>query len=122
MHPTGITGCGDLHLKDFVGTTCEIRGVAWDPPIVATAPQHRPNDNFGSYGLSFQKNGGGGGGVPAATPNTRVPNVWPGPLPAGADGTLATWDIVSALDSGSSAPVPATSPLLPRGERCAYVV
>jgi len=119
----GITGCGDLHLKDFVGTTAEIRGVAWDWPIDLTAPQQRPNDNFGSYSLSFQRNGDplASGGIPEATPNTRVPNVWPGPLAPGTDGTLANWDIVGALDGGAG-PLPLHSPKIPRGERCAYVI
>ena len=115
----GVTGCGDLHLKNYVGTTAEVRGIAYDPPIDATAPQQRPNDNFGAYSLTFQKNGGGSGSIPAATPNLRVPNVWPGP--PGGDGTLANWDIVTALDGGAG-PVPAGSPKIPRGERCAYVI
>ena len=117
----GIAGCGDLLLSDFVGTTAEVRGIAWDPPIEPTAPQQAPNDNFGSFNLGFQKNGGGGGGITAATPNVRVPNVWPGPLAPGADGTLANWDIVGALDGGPG-PLPAGSPKLARGERCAYVI
>lgn len=127
----GISGCGDLHLKDFVGKTAQIRGVAYDPPIDPTAPQKRPNDNFGSYSLWFQKNGGAGGTIAGATPSTRVPNVWPGPPPAwvpppappvpGSDGDLADWDIVGALDAGVGPALPATSPQLRRGERCAYV-
>lgn len=115
----GVSGCGDLHLKDYVGTTAEIRGVAYDPPIDPTAPQQRPNDNFGVYTLTFQKNGDGGGVIPAATPNLRVPNVWPGP--PGGDGTLANWDIVAALDGGPG-PLPPGSPKLRRGDRCAYVI
>lgn len=119
----GLGPCVDLHLKDYVGTTAEIRGVAWDPPIDPTAPQQRPNDNFGSYSLSFQKNGGAGGGIPAATPTTRVPNVWP-TLPAGADGVLANWDIVNALDASSPTPTPGipAAAKLARGERCAYLI
>jgi hypothetical protein len=118
----GVTGCGDLHLKDYVGTTAEIVGVAWDPPIDATAPQQRPNDNFGSYTLSFQKNGGGGGTIPVPpAPQLRVPNVWPGPLPPGTVGTLTKWDIVNALDGGPG-PLPPGSPKLARGDRCAYVI
>ena len=113
----GISGCGDLHLKDYVGTTAAIIGHAYDPPIVATAPQQAPNDNFGGYSLGFQKNGGGGGSITALTPNLRVPNVWPGP-PGAATGTLASWDIVTALDGGTS-PVPGQ---LARGQRCAYVI
>lgn len=117
----GITGCGDLHLKDYVGTTAEIVGVAWDPPIDPTAPQQKPNDNFGSYSMSFQKNGGGGGAIPVPpAPQLRVPNIWPGPL-GGAVGTLTDWDIVAALDGGPG-PLPAGSPKLARGDRCAYVI
>ena len=119
----GLGPCADLHLKDYLGTTAEIRGVAWDPPIDPTAPQQKPNDNFGSYSSSFQKDGNpiASGGIPAATPTTRVPNVWPGPLAPGADGTLADWDIVGALDGGPG-PLPVNSPKLARGERCAYVI
>lgn len=118
----GVTGCGDLHLKDYVGTTAEILGVAWDPPIDPAAPQQRPNDNFGSYSLSFERNGDplATGVIPGATPTTRVPNVWP-TLPAGTFGTLANWDIVAALDGGTG-PLPLHSPKILRGERCAYVV
>jgi hypothetical protein len=117
----GITGCGDLLLKQFVGTTAEIRGIAWDPPIDPTAPQQRPNDNYGSYGLDYKKNGEAVTfGIPGATPNTRVPNVWPGPLPPGADGVLAEWDIVADLDYTGPPPTPPGK--LARGERCAFVV
>jgi hypothetical protein len=126
-----IAGCGDLHLKDFVGKTARICGVAYDPPIDPTAPQQRPNDNFGSYSLWFQKNGGASGTIAGATPTTRVPNVWPGPPPpvppvppvppAPDPNLLADWDIVTALDAGVGPPLPASSPQLRRGERCAYV-
>jgi hypothetical protein len=117
----GLGPCEDLHLNTYLGTTAEIRGVAWDPPIDGTAPQLAPNDNFGSYNLSFQKNGGAGGPIPGATPTTRVPNVWPGPLAPGADGVLANWDIVADLDGGPG-PLPPGSPKLARGERCAYII
>jgi len=112
----------DLHLKDYLGTSAEILGVAWDPPIDPAAPQQRPNDNFGSYGLSFERNGDplATGSIPGATPTTRVPNVWP-VLPPGTFGTLANWDIVAALDGGAG-PLPLHSPKILRGERCAYVV
>jgi hypothetical protein len=117
----GLTGCNDLRLSDYQHITAEIRGVAWDPPIDASAPRQAPNENFGSYSLSFQKNGDplAGGSIPPATPNVRVPNVWP-VLPPGADGTLANWDIVSALDGGHGPLLP-HSPKLQRGTRCAYV-
>jgi hypothetical protein len=117
----GISGCGDLHLKDFVGTTAEILGQAWDPPIDVIVVQQRPNDNFGSYGITFEKNGDPlATGTIVAGSTTRVPNIWPGPL-GGAVGTLADWDIVAALDGGPG-PLPPHSPKLARGDRCAYVV
>lgn len=116
----GITGCGDLYLKDYMGATAEILGQAWDPPIDPTLPQKQPNDNFGSYGLGFQKDGGASGTIAPATPNVRVPNVWPGPLGA-AVGKLADWDIVAALDGGPG-PLPPGSEKLERGKRCAYVI
>ncbi|MFZ0548035.1 MAG: hypothetical protein WAM60_21500, partial [Candidatus Promineifilaceae bacterium] len=121
----GLAPCLDLKLSDYVNTTAEIRGIAWDSPIVDTEPQVAPNENFGSYGLSFQKNGGSGGTIPpAVSATTRVPNVWPGPLLPGADGTLADWDIVNALDAASPTPTPGipAAAKLARGERCAYVV
>jgi hypothetical protein len=117
----GISGCGDLHLNDYVGTTAEIRGIAWDPPIDAAAPQLRPNENFGFYSLSYKKNGElSAFAIPGTTPSTRVPNVWPGPIPPGMDGQLALWDIIGDLDYTGPAPTPAGK--LARGERCAYVI
>jgi hypothetical protein len=117
----GLAPCVDLRLSLFVGTTAEIRGVAWDPPIVGDPLPVAPDENFGDYSMSFQKNGGAGGGITVATPGVRVPNVWPGPLGA-VDGVLANWDIVAALDFGAPGPVPPGSPKLGRGERCAYVI
>lgn len=118
----GLTGCGDLHLKDYVGTTAAVMGVAWDPPIDPSAAQQQPNDNFGSYSVAVQKNGDPSTTtvIPALTPNTRVPDIWP-TLPAGTFGTLANWDIVTALDGGSG-PIPPGSPKILRGQRCAYVL
>jgi len=119
----GLVGCGDLRLSDFKTTPAEIRGVAWDPPIDPSAARKAPNENFGAYTLSFQKNGDplAGGPIPPATPGIRVPNIWPGPLLSAAEGTLAQWDIVGALDNGALPPPP-HSPKLQRGTRCAYVV
>lgn len=117
----GITGCGDLHLKDYVGTTAAVTGIAYDPPIDAATLQQEPNDNFGGYAMSFQKNGGAGGSIPALTPNLRVPNVWPGPPPPAPGGVLANWDIVAALDGGVG-PVPTNPWQIIRGSRCAYVL
>jgi hypothetical protein len=119
----GITGCGDMRLSDYLTAPAEIRGVAWDPPIDSSAPQKAPNDNFGSYSLSFQKDGDplASAPIPPATPGVRVPNIWPGPLLVSDEGTLANWDIVSALDGGAG-PLPAHSPKLVRGTRCAYVI
>jgi len=134
-----VVGCGDLHLKDFVGTTCPVIGIAWDYPIDVTATQKIPNDNFGSYALTYQQNGGSPqsflpsdyspNGSPRGTPPTvRVPNLWQASAPTLAQASiLASWDIVTALDGGT-APDP-TKPCLaakpwqlPRGCRCAYVI
>ncbi len=134
-----VIGCGDLHLKDYVGTTAQVFGIAWDFPIDVTAAQQIPNDNFGSYALSYQKNGGTmqpfltsdytPNGTPAGTPPTvRVPNLWQAAAPTPAQAALlASWDIVTALDGGAPAdpnnPCVATNPWqLPRGCRCAYVI
>ena len=134
-----VVGCGDLHLKDYVGTTAPVIGIAWDYPIDVTALQQLPNDNFGSYSLSYQKNGGTmqpflasdytPNGAPAGTPPTvRVPNLWQAAPPTLAQAsTLASWDIVAALDGGpppdpSNPCVPALPWQLPRGCRCAYVI
>jgi hypothetical protein len=118
----GLGPCVDLQLSKFVGTKAEILGVAWDPPIVPGDPQIAPNENFGDYNMAYQKNGGGGGAIPVNSPGVRVPIIWPGPLVAADQGILAKWDIVADLDFGAPGPVPAGSPKLGRGERCAYVV
>jgi hypothetical protein len=134
-----VVGCGDLHLKDYVGTTASVFGIAWDFPIDVTATQQLPNDNFGSYALSYQKNGGSmrpflvsdytPNGAPAGTPpSVRVPNLWQAAPPTLAQAALlASWDIVTALDGGAppdpNNPCVATNPWqLPRGCRCAYVI
>ena len=134
-----VIGCGDLHLKDYVGTTCPVIGLAWDYPIDVSATQQVPNDNFGSYSLTYQPNGGSprsflpsdytpNGAAPGTPPNVRVPNLWQAiaPTPAQA-ATLASWDIVTALDGGTAPdpnkPCIAANPWqIPRGCRCAYVI
>jgi hypothetical protein len=138
-----VTGCvGALHLKDYVGTTAPVNGIAWDFPIDITATQKMPNDNFGSYGMSYQKNGVPTGasfqpsdytpnGTPAGTsPTVRVPNFWQAAAPTpGQAALLASWDVVGALDGGPPAdptqpcvPSPATPWQLPRGCQCAYII
>jgi hypothetical protein len=137
-----VVGCGDLFLSQYVGTPALVKGVAWDFPIDISSPQKVPNDNFGSYALTYQKNGGTPqaflasdytpNGAPAGTtPNVRVPNLWQAaaPNPATQSGILASWNIVAALDGGAPADPtnpcapPAGSPWkLPRGCRCAYVI
>ncbi len=135
-----VVGCGDLHLKDYVGTTAPVYGIAWDYPIDITATQQLPNDNFGSYSLSYQKNGvtpmqpflasdyTPNGAAPGTPPTVRVPNLWQAAPPTLAQAALlASWDIVTALDGGAppnpNNPCVATNPWqLPRGCRCAYVL
>ncbi len=110
----GLSACLDLNLSNYVGTTAEIRGYAWDSQIV-TGDNSPPSNNFAAYSLRFQKNGGSDGPIAVATPGVKVPNVDTLPAP---DGVLADWDVVAALDGGTS-PGPAQ---LGRGERCAYVI
>jgi hypothetical protein len=125
-----LGACDELLLSQFVtpgGTkvNAEIDGRAWDPLILDSYPGTlKPNDNFGSYRLLFKKDGGGWN--PLATSITRVPNVLQAtplpPLPAGTD-TLASWDIVGALDAGPAPSPPGDpSPKLYRGDRCAYLI
>jgi hypothetical protein len=133
-----VVGCGDLYLSQYVGTTAVISGVAWDYPIDIGSPQMAPNDNFGAYSLTYQKNGGSPqpflasdyapNGV-AGTPTVRVPNLWSAtaPDPSTQSATLASWDIVAALDGGAPTDPnnPCASPAakpwqLPRGCHCAY--
>jgi hypothetical protein len=120
----GIGICEDVHLKKFTANQAQIKGIAWDPLIIdtATVPYTHPNDNFGTYHVSFAKQSEGSLPIPALTPTTRVPNILPGPLAVGASGVLANWDIVTAIDAG-----PAPSPYVPpplgklyRGEACTY--
>jgi len=117
----GLTGCGDLVLSTYLGTTAPVLGQAWDPPIDPTAAQQQPNDNFGQYSLTFQKDGDPLASGTIITSTNRVPSIWPGPLLAGDLGMLANWDIVSALDGGTG-PLPPHSPKLLRGTRCAYLM
>ena len=116
----GLSGCLDLRLSDFKGKKCEIRGIAWDAAIraadaVDAATAGHPNDNFTGYSLSFQKNGVGGGGSipPAVAPPHRVPDIWSNAPAPVADGVLAQWDIIAAIDG-------AGPHQLARGTRCAY--
>jgi hypothetical protein len=137
-----VVGCGDLYLSQYVGTTAKVMGVAWDYPIDINSLQKAPNDNFGAYALTYQKNGGSpqsflatdytpNGAPPGTAPDVRVPNLWQAapPNPATQAGILASWDIVAALDGGSPTDPnnpcasPAASPWqLPRGCHCAYVI
>ena len=117
--------CEELSLSQFLGTTAEIIGRAWDPLIVNTVPATEvPNNNFDFYQVSFRK-AGGPSYVGITTSSTRVPNVLPAlPPPPGDVGTLANWDIVSALDAGPPPDpyVPPPYPKIYRGERCAYLI
>jgi hypothetical protein len=135
-----VIGCGDLYLSQYVNSPAIVKGVAWDYPIDMGSPQMVPNDNFGSYSLTYQKsavapqpflpsdytpNGAAG------TPTVRVPNLWQAiaPDPTTQSGILASWNIVAALDGGAPTDPnnpctpPAAAPWqIPRGCHCAYVI
>lgn len=127
--------CDELLLSQFVKLTptvhkvnANIEGRAWDPIILNSYPHTgHPNDNFAGYELQFKKDGGAWAIPPIPHPGTRVPNILQeGPLPAlpAGTGTLASWDIVGALDAG---PLPGGIPPDPypkiyRKQRCAYLI
>jgi hypothetical protein len=137
-----VIGCGDLKLSDFYvkggpNIRCPVIGLAWDYLIDITAPHQIPNDNFDSYSLTYQQNGGSPQNFLAAdyapngtagTPTVRVPLLWQATAPTLAQvSTLALWDIVMALDGGTAPdptkPCIAAKPWqLPRGCHCAYVI
>lgn len=119
-----LDACAELSLSQFLGTTADVKGRAWDPLILDTEPSWlKPNDNFDSYLVQFRKDGGAY--FPITTSTSRVPNELPA-LPAAPNdvGVLAAWDIVSALDAGPAPDpyVPPPDPKIYRGERCAYLI
>jgi hypothetical protein len=124
-----LQACAEVYLSQFVGTTLEIKGRAWDPLILDTVPTTEvPNDNFDHYWVRWKKDGGVGylpDDIFIPDPHARVPNDLPALRPPPDDvGVLATWDIVTSLDAGVAPPVPYVdpSPRLYRGEHCAYVI
>jgi hypothetical protein len=127
--------CDELLLSQFVKLTptvhkvnANIEGRAWDP-IILDSYTHtdKPNDNFAGYELRFKKDGGAWAVPSIPHPGIRVPNILQqAPLPAlpAGTGTLASWDIVAALDAG---PLPGGIPPDPypkiyRNQRCAYLI
>jgi hypothetical protein len=122
-----LEACAQVALSQFVGTTMEIRGRAWDPLILNAVPVGEvPNDNFDRYTVQFAKDSEHyvADQISIPDPTVRVPNVLP-VSPPGDVGVLATWDIVTALDAGVQPPGPYVDPPYPqlyRGERCAYLI
>ncbi|UCB51591.1 MAG: hypothetical protein JSV10_06235, partial [Candidatus Zixiibacteriota bacterium] len=119
----GVAPCAVIHLKDFVGSGINIKGLAWDP-LIDEAFDHNlvPNDNFGGYDLKIFKQGVSTPYL-IATSNARVPAAKTGPpgFPASADaGLLSTFDIATVLDEGNPTPVQPPEIRIPRGEGCAY--
>jgi hypothetical protein len=127
-----LTACEELRLSQFVAggskLDMEIIGRAWDPIIVDTYPKTvPPNDNFGHYDLSFKKDGSSSWLSIASHETTPVPADRELTLPAPPNdvGTLASWDVVGALDAGPAPPggaPPAAYPKLYRGDRCAFLI
>jgi hypothetical protein len=125
-----LEDCEEVRLSQFLGTTLDIKGTAWDPLILDTVPATEiPNDNFDYYTVSFAKDSATyvTDGIVIPDNTLRVPNILPAlPAPPGDVGVLATWDIVSALDAGPApspgAYVPPPYPKLYRKEHCAYII
>ena len=125
---TGVVGvdpCEVFHLKNFVGSSISIQGLAWDP-LIDEAFDHDlvPNDNFGGFTMAMYKQGVGAP-YQIAGSTSRVPAAKVGPpgFPTEAHaGTLATFDIAAALDADNPTPPPGVPAALkiPRGEGCAY--
>lgn len=148
---SAFSACEELSLAQFItpgspsatSIPADIRGRAWDPVIRDSyveplpAPHTiRPNDNFGSYALTFKKDGS----IvfleitPPGGSTTRVPNILrEAPLatlveplpPAPPDtGSLNLWNIVKALDAGPRPDPGAVAPYpkIFRGDRCAYLI
>ena len=89
-----------------------IIGLAWDNLIDDAWPQTAPNDNFASYGLSYQKQFSPSASAipitatadhPSLAPTVRVPDTL-AIVPTAADADLlAEWDLTT-VDEGSQAP------------------
>jgi len=119
-----LGACDQVRLSQFLGTTADIKGRAWDPVILDSEPTWlKPNDNFGQYRVHFKKDGGAF--IHIVTSTTRVPNALPNlPPPPNDIGVLVSWNIVDALDAGPPPDpyVPPPYPKIYRGERCAYLI
>jgi len=126
--------CEELSLSQFIsgGTKVNmlVEGTAWDPLILNSYPHTlTPNDNFDLYNLHFKKDGSVVysnivTGVTSSVPTEKNESF---AALASQTGTLASWDIVAALDGGpkpspASPPLPASDPKIYRGDRCAYVL
>lgn len=126
---TGVAGvppCAVFHLKDFVGSSISIEGLAWDALIDEAFDNDLvPNDNFDGYELRIYKQGVPTPWYVITSSNMRMPAAKTGPpgFPTDADaGTLGIFDIAAALDGDNSAPPPGVPPeiQIPRQEGCAY--
>jgi hypothetical protein len=113
-----IQPCEDVHMSDY--DKLRIVGLAWDRLIDPTLAAVVPNDNFGSYSLSFWKGilvtadsipNAVAGRVPAFTDHD--------PTPADAD-VLGVWDL-TLLDPATPSPYNAANQLA-RGDSCTFTI
>ena len=119
-----LAPCVDLHLKDFVGTTAEVRVLPGTRQLIPPLRNSRRMTISARIACRSKRTV-----VPAALsrPSRRPRGCrrsGRGHFAPGVDGSLAMWDIVNALDASSPTPtpgIPAAAKLV-RNERCAYVI
>lgn len=117
-----VAPCATLKLSDFVSSGMEILGIAWDSVIDSAFDIDKaPNDNFDSYTLTLEKQGGGTHTIGTYGDRVIVPFRKSGATPTSAEaGTLAIFDIALVIDDNSASKNPAVS--IPRAKGCAYIL
>jgi hypothetical protein len=116
---TGVAPCADLRLSQFVRKGMTVEGIAWDRLIDDAFPDSAPNDNFDHYRLTLYKQGGGSHVIGDFTNRVISPFRKTGPPPTAAEaGDLATFDVVSVIDAGTSGSDSQVN--IPRRTGCAY--
>jgi hypothetical protein len=133
LETTDIAACTDILINNGSGQArkLDVRGYATDPLIIAGDTTIPTSDNFGSYSVTFRKQGAADEfTIDASTLPVPDRATWsgaPGDPPVPLPDILATLDL-SWLDAGNPSPVDADGNLitipddqrLPRRESCTY--